>query len=741
MRPLNVPENMVRITFHSICRHLATCFSLCSIASSLPAQEDTFEATLSTPFTFDSNTGELIANVNAQLTYGDWLLSADEIRLNQKTSRAIATGNVVFTRGDIRLVADKLDYRLAEHQARIDNFRVGNGKYFVSGLTLEGNPDDFRFKDVKFHPGEPGTYLFKARADEIGLIDQKQIQGKRLSFKTGVIPFFIIPNISQPIDAESPLFNPNLDYSGHIGGSIGGEVRIPVSSNVRAGFNLALTTNRGILAGPAFEYNFGENENTTFGSFTSGYIDDSASEIVPNLITGRPIDDERHFAEWLHQQNWGDRGALTAYGRWWSDSEVTREFYEDSFDTMQDPDTYLEANYSGENWQATLFSRVSPNHFQGFTERLPELRFDFFPTTLAKGLTHNASLTFSKLRNGELDNLFINHETDRADAYYGFRYTKPLKTGVVFTTKAGVKVLHYFDNVIGTENPNATIPSFVNMGRLSIFDEFQHSFPRPSIKEGTRGYGDVGFDLKFTAYRQSDYKNDVWNIDGLRHIIEPVISYRYTPDLDSKSAIAFQDTPVFSNYLTPIDIEDRRDIDTIGEHHITRFEIRNRIQTKDEQYGSRDLARINFAIDYLVDDYDKGDDFSDFYSDIVITPAEWLEIDLFARYDIEDSVTRELNTSLAITDPGYWKFGIGNHFFKRNINQYFVFGEYNLNENYKIYAVTKFDEVSDTFYEQRIGFMQRALEKYGIKYELRIFDGIRRESDFGISIGVDLFDE
>ena len=100
---------MVRITFHSIRRHLAACFSLCVIASSLPAQEDTFEATLSTPFTFDSNTGELIANVNAQLTYGDWLLSADEIRLNQKTSRAIATGNVVFTRGDIRLVADKLD--------------------------------------------------------------------------------------------------------------------------------------------------------------------------------------------------------------------------------------------------------------------------------------------------------------------------------------------------------------------------------------------------------------------------------------------------------------------------------------------------------------------------------------------------------------------------------------------------------------------------------------------------------
>jgi LPS-assembly protein len=146
-------------------------------------------------------------------------------------------------------------------------------------------------------------------------------------------------------------------------------------------------------------------------------------------------------------------------------------------------------------------------------------------------------------------------------------------------------------------------------------------------------------------------------------------------------------------------------------------------------------------MDHLIDDYDQGTDFSDIYSDIEIKPANWLEIDVFSRYNLENSETRELNTSLAITDPGYWKFGIGNHFLKRHLEQYFLFGEYNLNENFKVYAVAKFDEVSDTFYEQRIGLMQRALERYGIKYELRIFEGNRLESDFGLRIGVDLFDE
>jgi len=732
---------MARILNHTVWRLVAASLLAAAISTGARSQDEGFDATLSTPIVIDTNTGDLVASENAQLSYGDWLVSADEIRLNRQTNRAVATGNVVFTRYDIRLVADLLDYSLNDQQARVENFRVGNGTYFVSGSLLVGNPNNFRFENINFHPGEPGTYLFKARANEIAIIDQSEIRGERISFKLGVVPFFIIPNVSQPIDAERNIFKANLDYSGHIGGAIGGEARVPINSNFRAGANLALTTKRGILAGPAFEYNFGENENTSSGAFTSGYIDDSLMEIQPDLITGLPIDDERFFAEWQHLQNWGDNGALTAYGRWWSDSEVTREFYEDSFNTMQDPDTYIEANYSGNNWQTTLFSRVSPNHFQNFTERLPELRFDFFPTPLVKGLTHSGSVSFAKLRNEELAEFPIDSEADRADAYYGFRYTRPLRSGVTFTTKAGVKAIHYFDNMVGVEASDFGLFPPYRITPLTIFDDFTHVRPRPSIKEGTRGYGDLGFDLKFTAFSQSDYQNEVWNIDGLRHIFEPVLSYRYTPDLDSNTANAIHDVPAFSNYLTPIDIEDRRDIDTIGEHHITRLELRNRIQTRDKEYGSRDLVRLDFAIDYLIDDYDQGMEFSDFVSDIEITPAQWLEIDFFSRYNIDNSLTRELNTSVAITDPGYWKFGFGNHFLKGHIEQYFAFGEYNLNENFKVYAIGKFDQKSDTFYEQRIGFMQRALEKYGIKYELRFYEGNRRESDFGVRIGIDLFDE
>ena len=338
---------MARILNHNAWHLVATGLFLSAFCVAVRAQSEGFDATLSTPIVIDTNTGDLVASENAQLSYGDWLISADEIRLNRQTNRAIATGNVIFTRYDIRLVADLLDYSLDDQQARAENFRVGNGKYFVSGSLLVGNPNNFKFENINFHPGEPGTYLFKARANEIAIVDQKEIQGRRISFKLGVVPFFIIPNVSQPIDAERNIFKANLDYSGHIGGAIGGEARVPINSNFRAGGNLALTTKRGILAGPAFEYNFGENENTSFGSFTSGFIDDSLEEIKWRRFAagmyepfGLQVIDDKIYVTCkdrlvrLHDLN-GD-GEADFYESFSADDDVSTFFHAFNFDLQRD---------------------------------------------------------------------------------------------------------------------------------------------------------------------------------------------------------------------------------------------------------------------------------------------------------------------------------------------------------------------------------------------------------------------
>ncbi len=758
--------------------HLAlAATTLLALATSLRAQE--IELIPSGPVVYDQNTGEVVASDGAQILYGEWLLSADTIRFNQETAEATASGKVVFSRADLRLTAESLNYKPSDQFVRAQNFRAGNGLYYVDGAILEGNPDNFRFEEINFHPGEPGTFLFVARAGELAIVDQNEIRGKRLFFKVGAVPFLLIPNITQPLDAETNLFKPTLDYSGHIGALIGAEALAPVTDHIRLGGNLALSSKRGILAGPAASYSFENESYTTDGSLISGYINDQGE--LGRDVNGALIDDDRYFAEWRHQQMWtGNRANISAYARYWSDSEVTRDFYEDSFDRMQDPDSYLEANYNADNWQLSFFTRAALGDFQNYTERLPEVRFTYFPTNLGHGFSHSGFASAAKI--GSQATAEVDISGTKTDVFYGIEWNNSPAEGINLRLKAGARNVSFDDAETYVEHYTLN----------SIIDPFIFK----DTASGSRAFADIGADLSLKAFSTSDFKNKTWNIDGLRHIIEPRISYRYTPQLWNSEAldpayglfkiygpgygngIANSDIGSFANYSPAIDLENRRDTGNLREDHKLRFEIRNRIQTRHKDGGSRDLARFDLSTDYYLPGSQIAEEYYSLFNlDLELTPAPWFELGGFVRLDPEDGMSvQELNTHIALQDEGYWKIAFGSHFLDGNaddsdslngryavssypwqtwpnygrswpeytnqrLEQYFAHLEYQFSENLKLYATTRYDDQTGVFYEQRIGLMQRALDAYGLKYELRIYDGDRRESDFGISIGIDLFDE
>lgn len=740
-----------------------------------------FELIPSGPVSIDERSGEVVATQGAQILYDDWILTADTIRFNQQTGEAHATGNVVFSRADLRLIADSLLYRPAEPFARVERFRAGNGRIYVDGSLLQGNPDNFQFQDINFYPGEPGTFLFIARAGELALEDGNVVRGKRLFFKVGAVPFLLIPNITQPLDAETNLFKPTLDYSGHIGAAIGAEALLPVGNDLRLGGNVTLASKRGVLVGPAATYGRADEDRSFKGSFISGFIEDQAN---PGFdVNGDPIDRSRGFAEWRHQQTWAqNRLSLSSFARYWSDSEVTRDFYESSFNQMQDPDSFLEAAYDADNWQLSFFTRAALNDFQSHTERLPELRFQYFPTpVLLKGLTHSGFLSAAKLRLAATSDKDVSG--DRLDAFYGLDYAKPLRDGINLRLKAGARGIRYENAETYIVHPslNPSIPDFVAQNSVS----------------GTRAFGDVGADLSLKAVGTFDFENKTWGIQGLRHIFEPRLSYRYQPELWNDTTLrlpthvlpAIYGSPygasalhaepgAFASYLPDLDLENRRDVENLREDHKLRLQLRNRFQTRHKDGGSRDLARLDIAAErYLPGSHYAEDYQSLVHFDFELSPAPWLAFNLFARLDPEDGFSnQELNTRVTIQDQGYWKASFGSHFLdgraaaqflpsaqlpfahyrpwqtwpnfglsypsydNPRLEQYFAQLEYSFSENLKAFAIARYDSQSGVFYDQRIGLMQRALERYGISYELRIYEGDRRERDFGISIGIELFD-
>jgi len=161
----------------------------------LPGQDQEVAFELEGELEVDLKTGETVARQGARLTYGPWLLAADEIRYNEKTGEAEAISNVVLTRQGLRLVADRVIYRPLEPFAHIENFRAGNGEVINSVVTALTQADDVvNFKRLVDN-ALPTPFTLAARIQNAGVEQlQGEAPGNALRFRPlveGISVFFL----------------------------------------------------------------------------------------------------------------------------------------------------------------------------------------------------------------------------------------------------------------------------------------------------------------------------------------------------------------------------------------------------------------------------------------------------------------------------------------------------------------------------------------------------------------------
>ena len=83
-----------------------------------------------------------VAKGEAKFAGENMLLTADEIRWEEKDNTLTAVGHITFTRLDARLLADRLVYNRNDGTFRAENIRLGSYPYFAEGFSAEGTPND-----------------------------------------------------------------------------------------------------------------------------------------------------------------------------------------------------------------------------------------------------------------------------------------------------------------------------------------------------------------------------------------------------------------------------------------------------------------------------------------------------------------------------------------------------------------------------------------------------------------------
>jgi LPS-assembly protein len=655
---------------------------------------------------YDDKTKELVLRGDARLTYGELVLLADEIRYNGESQTVTAVGHFVLSTANRRLVADHGTYNLADGTLHIRHLRLGQFPIYLMGDTVDGTLDHLVLTNATIFFRENARYSPSIKARRLVYQRDRIVAGEDLELGLLGGHFLKLPKFEHDLHTDLISYlSGRLGYRRNLGALAEFGVHLPVAEGSRLGVDGGLYGARGVMIGPSGNYSLVRDGRFARGFFRSGYINDHGDKLRD--ILGRPVPEERGYFEWQHQQRAG-RFSLNGQFNYWSDSEIVRDFRPKFFFPVQQPDSFLEAAYTGDNYVLSAFSRLHPNRYHRVQERLPEVRFDLLPFPIGGGLYERFNAGFAVL---EEDSYLATprQRSTRLDAYYGLERPIAPAPWLTVTPVAGGRFTRYADAG----------------GAKSTY---------------TRTFAEVGFDAALRASGTFDYQNAIWEIDGLRHLIEPRLSYRYAPRADDgRPFIPALDRQVFTTHLPPLSLADQRNVDQLDRLDTLRLSLPNTLQTRDPVYGSRDLAALNFAADYRFSGHTAGRRaLSDIYTEVALTPAPWLRFEAFHRFNPHTPAQDELNYGIELTDQHWWSVRLASHFLRQDYEEYLLDYRQRLNEVFDLNGRWRYDARHSRFNEQTYGVSHRLGQTWAIRYEVSFAEGPRRESSFGFNLEVEL---
>lgn len=660
-------------------------------------------------------TGETVLQGSARLADEGLLLTADDVRYNHNTHVATATGHIVFTRGNVRLLADKLVYDRKTGAFTAENIRLGSDPYFIEGATAAGTRTEITITRARASYGEPGPWQPTVNADVIVYSPGQNLHSENVTVGIGHAQPVPIPrfdhNLRAPFAAAASL---TAGFRRSLGVFTDAAIHVPVRPGLRLGADVGIFTNRGFMLGPSGRYEHPEEPSRFRGYFRSGYINDHGDKKTDLL--NRPVPEDRGYFEWQHDQLLAPGLTLKGQLNWWKDSEVLRDFRPRAFFPVQEPDSFLESVYTGPNYFVSAFARVQPNTFHRVQERLPEIRFDLLPVALGQGFYHRFNASAAVLREDSLPlppgSLALRAPTlrsNRLDAYYAL--LRPVAHGdwLAFTPLAGGRVTHY-----------------ANTRGVTRAGDY------------TRVLGELGFDALLRGSGTFAYRNEQWKIDGLRHLVTPRLSYRYVPKADrGRGRIPAIDRQVFSTYLQPLGLGEVRNIDDLQPVSTLRLGIDNIVQTRDPAEGTRDLLVFNVANDFRFRRRPGERDVSEIHTEVAFMPARWLQVDLYQSFAPQNITLREFNSGITIKDGTEWSLRFGNNFLRHEIQDYSIDGRVRINERFEALTRLHYDARRRRFNEQVYGIAQNLGNTWLVNYTVSLYSGRRRESSFGFRVEIE----
>ncbi len=404
--------------------------------------------------------------------------------------------------------------------------------------------------------------------------------------------------------------------------------------------------------------------------------------------------------------------------RYQGDTNIVRDFFEGEYRQNPQPNSFLDVNKLWQNFSLDTYVQPRLNDFLETVERLPEVRLTGFRQQLGASPVY--------------------YESESSVGYYRrlFAETNSAPTGTDF---AAARADSFHQLLLPY-----TFFGWLNVapragGRVTYYSEA--SGPGATTEELYRGVFNTGAEVSFKASRVWPGAQDkLFDVDGLRHIVQPSFNYAYVP----RPNYPTNDLPQFdyespSLRLLPTDFPDYNRIDSIDSQNVVRLGLSNKLQTK-RQGQVANLINWDLYTDWRLQTRTNQTRFADLYSDLTLKPRSWLTLGSLMRYDTDSGQFRMAYSRLTFEPNSVWSWSIGHYYLRSGAlspqdlgnNLFTSTMFYRLNENWGLRAYHRY-EADDGRLEEQAYSIYRDLRSWTAALTFRVLDNLTGPKDYTVA--------
>jgi lipopolysaccharide assembly outer membrane protein LptD (OstA) len=653
-------------------------------------------------------------------------LIADSATIDYQSGEAVADGHVRIEEGDQIWVGEHIRYNFKTHQMQSEQFRTGKPPVFAQGRQLQGDTTNntYNARHAFVTTDDVSNPEFYVRSTHIKIVPGKYIEMWNAVLYLDGVPTLYFPYYRRELGPRANNLNFIPGYRTAYGPFLLNTYTWYLNDEADGKFHLDYREKRGVGTGPDMNLHLGQWGEAEFKYY---YLNDQNPN---NSTNGTPwtngIPENRQRVYFGYQATPATNLNLKALVNYQSDPLMLHDFFEGAYRNNPQPYSFTEVNKYWDNWSLDAETTPQVNDFFNQVERLPDVK-----------LTGYRQQVF---------NTPFYYESESSAGYYR----------MYFADTNGPSGLNY--SAARADTFHQLLLPYTFFGWLNVTPRVGGRFTYYSEESGPGGTNNEAYRRVFNTGVETSFKasqlwagatNSLLAVDGLRHIIEPSVTYAYVPSPSTPPAQLPQfDSALPSLLLLPVQFPDYNNIDSIDSENVIRFGLRNTLQTKRD--GQLDnLVDWNVVLDWrltpgqdrtnLDEPFSNQDTFSDLYSDLTFKPRSWIVLDSQLRYAINSGHLNLAFDQLTFTPNERWSWGFGYWYLRSGFDGFtqannFITSTffYRLNDNWGFRTQHDFNAENGRLQEQDYS-IYRDLRSWTGALTFRLIDNGNGPKDFTVA--------